>query len=72
MKIDKDIPMPTRRQGMGRPAKYPFAEMEVGDSFFSTETRNRLAAASSHAGSRHEMKFAILSVDGGFRVWRVV
>lgn len=32
--IDKDVPLPERSRGaQGRPVKYPFAQMEVGDSF---------------------------------------
>ena len=70
MKIEKHIPLPLQPQPRGRRAKYPFGQMDVGDSFFSDEDRNRLAAASSHAGSRHGKKFIIRSVDGGFRIWR--
>lgn len=33
MIIEKNIPLPEHKPGAGKPNKYPFAEMEIGDSF---------------------------------------
>lgn len=63
IKIEKDIPIPRGR--MGRPFKYPFKELEIGDSFFvplkKTENKalklkylqTRLVAAGSDVIKNH-------------------
>ena len=33
IKVDKDVPVPAYTR-VGRPSRYPWSEMEVGDSFF--------------------------------------
>lgn len=58
--IEKDVPLP---------AKYPFAAMEVGDSF-TTNNHTAVAAASSY-GRRNGMKFASRKNGSGYRIWRV-
>lgn len=71
LKIERDIPVPETR---GRHAKYPFNEMEIGDSFFvPADDRpipilQRSIIASAH---KLESKFVTRAVDGGVRVWRV-
>ena len=75
-KIDKDIPIPiTKRRG--RPTKYPFAKMDVGDSVFFPGERikgNAYMAAINYASGR-DVRFKSRTVieDGveGIRVWRV-
>lgn len=68
IKIEKGVPLPKRR-GTKR-SKYPFADMEVGDSFFFSETRERVSAAARAYGARTKKKFAS-RVDGdGCRIWR--
>jgi len=71
--VEKGIPVVPRR-GPARGRKYPFAAMEVGDSFLAPGyARNRINASvyrwkSSHLGQQ----FAIRAVDDGcIRVWRV-
>ena len=68
-KIDKGIPVPTKS---GRVPKYPWREMEVGDSFFVPG----MTAASAAAGCLGAKKatgwtFRYRTVDGGARIWRV-
>lgn len=84
IEIDKDIPLPTAC-GRGPPAKYPFAEMEVGDSFAVPLTGERygnhssdkaavsLSVTSHTYGKRHGKKFTVrqLNDEGVARVWRV-
>lgn len=67
-KIEKGVPAPGRR------TKYPFGEMEVGDSFF-VEHGNASAlsnAACSYARYwKKPFKYSARRVDGGARIWRI-
>lgn len=75
--IEKNVPMP---EGRGRPSAYPWAEMQVNDSFFievdaasKTEVQNRTSASARMYRQKvgNGFKVATRSVDGGLRVWRV-
>ena len=63
--IEKDVPMPRR-------GKYPFSEMEIGDSFsVPAEDRLRLASSASRASARLGCKFVTRKQkDGSVRCWR--
>lgn len=64
--IEKGIEMPE-----GRNRKYPFKEMEVGDSFFVDEGRkDSLQAMCSQYGKKYGRKFCALAWQTGVRVWR--
>jgi hypothetical protein len=66
-KIDKNVPI-TRR------AKWPFQEMEVGDSFAvpSTVPKNTVYSYVSVMTKRLNKRFiARLQADDSVRVWRV-
>lgn len=74
--IEKGVPL--LGKGSGTPyAKWPFREMEVGDSFLcpipATDKAacGRLSSAVSWWGTRHKQKFATRKVEGGVRVWRI-
>jgi hypothetical protein len=72
MLIEKGVPMPARRPGRRR---YPFREMEVGDSFVveTVQDRERVKATLWHytrTGTGKGRKFASRKVDEGFRIWR--
>lgn len=80
IKIDKGVPMPTAATA-GRVKQYPFAEMDVGDSFFVAtqggdirKTQVRIAGNASAARRANKAcagrKFATRQVEGGVRVWR--
>ena len=73
IKIDADIPIKASYNN-GRPEKYPWRKMEVGDSFFvSSETMN-LKRASTYAwdaSRRTGRKFACRRQDDGIRIWRI-
>ena len=75
VQIDKDIPLPTFGVGLGnkgRPEKWPWAQMEVGDSFLeSNSTQQKMSTNCWNAGRRLKAKFRTSKVDGGVRVWRV-
>lgn len=66
--IEKNIPVPDWRVR----ARYPFKDMQVGDSFLIPQgDRKKVYPAASAAGARHGKKFAVRKVDDGVRVWRV-
>lgn len=58
----KNIPLPSAvasRRGKGRPRKYPFETMEVGDMFFvPNRTKNNMTTHASAVGSKLGKKFA--------------
>ena len=66
-KVESGHPIPENRRG--RRAKYPFRDMEIGDSFICPHERVRLAAA-SHA-KRNGVRFTVRKIAGGkFQCWR--
>ena len=72
MEIEKGVPL--RRQ-----RKYPWASMDVGDSFFVAfsdgesdhSTRRAVSVSACKAGQRRGWKFATRKQADGVRVWRV-
>lgn len=66
--IDRNIPIPKISRG-SRPSKYPWAEMEIGDSFVMN--RKRPNGTVSAANKRYSCKFIARTVEGGVRVWRI-
>ena len=67
--IEKNVPF----TGLVRFTRYPFPEMEVGDSFEcpASEAKRARAAAIGY-GARHNMKFsARKQADGSYRLWRI-
>lgn len=70
--IDKNVPLP---EGVARETKWPFADMEVGDSFFAAgHTSNQMTNAASHWRKKKGWAFACRNVEEqnvkGARVWR--
>lgn len=84
-KIDKDIPLPpvvAKRSRLGRPgavngkSKYPLDDMQVGDSFKVPDARATVVSSAVQTARNRVLKlekarFAIRTVKGGVRVWRV-
>jgi hypothetical protein len=76
--IESGIPIPSNSSG-GRPIKYPWAKMRVGDSFFvafANRHKTSLATIASVASKRLRPKRFIgrsCTCGGvqGLRVWRV-
>lgn len=65
MKIDKQFPIPV---------KYPFAGMQVGDSFAVPPDVKRPAVtvAAMRFGRKHDMRFTVRQVaDRALRCWRI-
>lgn len=72
IKLDKGIPLPPRVK-TGRATKYPWKDMEVGDSFFvpgGPGVDHSLRTSASHRGRLDACKYAVRKVANGFRVWR--
>jgi len=68
VKIDKDVPIPTH---ITKIPKYPWREMEIGDSFL-LETKESGATFAGQASKRlHPKKSISRKTDEGYRVWRV-
>jgi hypothetical protein len=66
--VESSVPLPDDRQRL----KYPFDDMDVGDSFLLTDpsmVKNARSAAWMYS-RRHGMKFSCRKVEGGWRVWR--
>lgn len=72
--IESGVPLPG--EGVprkGRPPKYRFADMAVGDSFpFDSGDRERLRNSSRSHGRRHGVRFMLGMDDKGqHRIWRI-
>lgn len=70
MIIEKNVPVPTARSAR---AKYPFKEMDVGDSVLIPDESKAKAAvnAAFMVGTRDGKKFTSRSTPEGVRIWRV-
>ena len=70
-RIEKNIPIPANASAR---LKYPFGEMEVGDSIFlPNEPKGSLSRPSLAAhtfGKRNGKRFAARAENGGVRIWR--
>lgn len=72
-KVEKGIPIPSR-------SKYPFGEMEIGDSFLIQLNGDRVnnvqmkvnqAAKTYRSASRSDFKIKTRKTDEGLRVFRI-
>ena len=72
MKVEKNIPLPEKSSAGAR--KYPFHEMDVGDSFFvagvMVKDAPKIRSAANGYGQYNKKEFMTLTVPGGVRVWR--
>jgi hypothetical protein len=69
--IEKNIAAPKHIGGGARP-KYPFPEMEVGDSFFAPGiTARGLSNATQWHANKTGKKFTCATEADGARCWRV-
>jgi hypothetical protein len=64
MNIDSNVPMPS---------KFPFAQMQVGDSFLIPADVKRTAVnvAAMRYGKKHRVKFTVRGTTEGYRCWRI-
>jgi hypothetical protein len=76
IEIEKGVPIPERR---GNWTKYPWGNMEVGDSFFVKRSgkttlkllQNNLSTLSRRVGKSIGVKFKTSQEEKGVRVWRI-
>lgn len=69
--IEKNVPLPSPQRA-GRPAKYPWREMRVGDSFVIDKPTQQAATRGREAGRSLGMKFSCRKIDANHtRIWRV-
>jgi len=67
MKIETDIPVPVST----RSRKYPFLDMQVGESiWFDEQVNGRAYRSALSTGTRHNLKFIARKEDSGIRIWR--
>lgn len=74
-KVDKKVPMPLFRT-IAKYSRYPYAEMEIGDSFYVPEndvaSKNSLKTTSYAACKKNQGKlFRVADDKDGYRVFRV-
>lgn len=68
--IERCVPVPEHRTG--RPPKYPWADMAVGDSFRAHGvTINGLRSTASYHAGKLGRGFRVRAEGDGLRVWRV-
>lgn len=73
--IEKHIPIPARKwTGAGRNSKYPFRQMETGDSFYvlgDEHVKVAVKSAATHHARKHGGRFTARADEHGVRIWRV-
>lgn len=75
MKIAKRKKIP-EGSGMGRPGKYPWHKLKVGDSFFVSEVKKKhvmysCLAAYNKNKAKKPIKITLRTEGEGIRVWRI-
>ena len=72
IKIDKGVPMPRGSSGRGRPARYPWLQMEVGDCFLVPPDSKHPGALIGKANEQYApRRFASRKTPEGHRIWRI-
>jgi hypothetical protein len=71
--IEKNIPMPPQEKREHAKRKYPFNQMEVGDSFLvGKENREKTRIACFNEGVRKKKLFKVTKdLEGEIRCWRL-
>jgi hypothetical protein len=74
-KIEKGVPLPSWQTGRAGQSKYPFADLQVGDSFLVphfAKTSQMSALIGRWQRTHSNQRFATRKVEGGgVRVWRI-
>ena len=69
IKIEDGIALTKR--STKRASKYPFAQMEVGQSFYVEQSNSPSSAVTSFCRKNAGYKFVTRREKDGFRVWRI-
>ncbi len=67
-RVSRKIAVPAT--GAGRDPKYPFPELEIGESFEVTTTSEKNAARKRFY--TRQQRIVTRSTDNGFRIWRIL
>lgn len=71
VKIDTNVPIPPEVVPKKRILKYPFAELNLGESFFIPDLPyKRMTPLARYWSRKLNRQFIVRKVDGGVRVWR--
>ena len=71
-KVEKNVPLPGNAGKGGAYARYPWKQMQIGDSLFVEGfTAAQFSGRVSYARKSLGLQFISRTVDGGCRVWRV-
>lgn len=70
VEVEKGIPMPGRLDNL--PEEYPWAEMDVGDSFKAKGIHKKAISSRIHRAQKKHApkKFEYRNLPEGIRVWR--
>jgi hypothetical protein len=69
-KVEKGIPLLDNRKTKNR--RYPWRQLDVGDSFFIPEvTVKSICGSLSYARKSTHCAFSCRAVEGGVRIWRI-
>ncbi len=69
--VEKAIPLPqSGSASSGAKGMYPYAKMEVGDSFLAPCKHNPISIA-KRWGRPRGIDFTSRKDDGGWRIWRI-
>lgn len=69
-RVESDVPLPGQR--VGASAKYPFGEMEIGDSFEAPNNQSIRRAACAYDARNNKRFVCRITERGGdtMRIWR--
>lgn len=66
VKIEKNVPLPPLKT-----YPYPWADMKIGDSFFTETAATSLSTGRAKAQKKTGFKFSLRIEGTGTRVWRI-
>ena len=78
IEIESGIPIPATKRPGGRRSTYPFADLDVGQSFFVPNQPGKtnrqlimaISGAAQHITRKTGHRFTSRTLEGGIRVWR--
>jgi len=71
--VVSDIPLPVRKTYNKRASKYPFGQMQVGDSFYAEKKPSALLSAAYSFRKSNDLghwSFKVRPEGDGTRIWR--
>lgn len=68
IKIAHTIELPAKIRAGGRPEKYPWKDMEIGDSFECHSMHSGVVGANK---KYYPKRFSVRKYKDGYRCWRV-